>query len=161
MEPVFTETLQIGIVVRDLEAAMRTYVEDFGIGPWEIFEFDPENAGGLYEHGEPVARSWRLATTLIGGVQWELIEPLDEDGVYARFLAEKGGGVHHIAVASNFDAAVAHQTSQGKKLMLDGIFDGVRVAYLDTDRELGVATEIFTGTPRNELKPTSSYPTAP
>jgi hypothetical protein len=27
-EPVFTETLQVGIVVRDLEAAMRTYVHD-------------------------------------------------------------------------------------------------------------------------------------
>jgi len=158
MEPVFTETLQIGIVVRDLEAAMRTYVDDFGIGPWETFEFDPENATGLHEHGEPVARSWRLATTMIGEVQWELIEPLDNDGVYARFLAEKGGGVHHIAVASNFDAAVAHQADQGHSLVLDGTFDGVRVAYLGTDRELGVITEIFTGTPRNELKPVSTYP---
>jgi hypothetical protein len=34
-EPVFTETLQVAIVVRDLEAAMRTYVDDFGIGPWD------------------------------------------------------------------------------------------------------------------------------
>jgi hypothetical protein len=33
-EPVFTETLQVAIVVRDLEAAMRTYVHDYGIGPW-------------------------------------------------------------------------------------------------------------------------------
>ena len=25
---------------------------------------------------------------------WELIEPLDEDGTYARFLAEKGEGIN-------------------------------------------------------------------
>jgi hypothetical protein len=25
---------------------------------------------------------------------WELIEPLDEEGNYARFLAEEGEGIH-------------------------------------------------------------------
>ena len=39
--PVFTQTIQIAIVVRDLDAAMRTYVHDYGIGPWEIYGFDP------------------------------------------------------------------------------------------------------------------------
>jgi hypothetical protein len=29
------ETLQLGIVVRDLEATMRGYVDDYGIGPCE------------------------------------------------------------------------------------------------------------------------------
>jgi len=32
-EPVFNETLQLGIVVRDLEATMRSYVDDYRIGP--------------------------------------------------------------------------------------------------------------------------------
>jgi hypothetical protein len=31
--PSFTETMQIGIVVRDLDAAVRRYVDDYGIGP--------------------------------------------------------------------------------------------------------------------------------
>jgi hypothetical protein len=31
--PVFTETMQIGIVVRDFDAAIRRYVNDYGIGP--------------------------------------------------------------------------------------------------------------------------------
>jgi hypothetical protein len=35
---------------------------------------------------KPVERSWRLATTMVGEVQWELIEPLDNESVYARFL---------------------------------------------------------------------------
>jgi hypothetical protein len=30
---------------------------------------------------------------MVGRVMWELIEPLDEEGIYARFLAEKGEGV--------------------------------------------------------------------
>ena len=61
--PAFTETVQLAIVVRDLDAAMRTYVHDYGIGPWEIYEFDPGNVADMREDGEPVERSWRLAIT--------------------------------------------------------------------------------------------------
>ena len=47
---------------------------------------------------------------MIGHVQWELIEPLDDESIFARFLTEKGGRVHHIAVrAPNFDETVAMQ----------------------------------------------------
>ena len=41
-EPVFTETMQISIVVRDLQKTLRTYVEEYGIGPWEIYDFNPD-----------------------------------------------------------------------------------------------------------------------
>jgi hypothetical protein len=30
---------------------------------------------------------------MVGRVQWELIQPLDDNGLFARFLAERGGGV--------------------------------------------------------------------
>jgi methylmalonyl-CoA/ethylmalonyl-CoA epimerase len=92
-EPVFTETMQIGIVVRDLEAAMRTYVDHHGIGPWDVYEFNPGSVKDLREYGQPAARYWRLAVTMVGQVMWALIEPLDDESVYARFLAEKGEGV--------------------------------------------------------------------
>jgi methylmalonyl-CoA/ethylmalonyl-CoA epimerase len=72
-KPVFTETMQIGIVVRDLDAAVRRYVNDYGISPWKFSEFNPGNATDPREYGKPVKRSWRLATAMIGHVQWELI----------------------------------------------------------------------------------------
>ena len=78
---------------------------------------------------------------------WELIEPLDEESVWARFLAEKGEGVHHIAVATpNFDDAVAEQAKRGDDLVLSGAFSGVKLAYLPSDHDLGVIIEIFEGT---------------
>jgi methylmalonyl-CoA/ethylmalonyl-CoA epimerase len=149
-EPVFTETMQIGMVVRDLDATLRRYVDDYGIGPWEIYEFNAGNAEDLREDGQPVECSWRLAVTMVGQVMWELIEPLDHQSVYARFLAAKGEGVHHIAVATpSFDDAVAAQAKRGNKLVLSG----VKVAYLPTDRDLGVIIEVFSGTPATERKP--------
>ena len=39
-EPVFNETMQLGIVVRDLEATVRRYVDDYGIGPWDFAQID-------------------------------------------------------------------------------------------------------------------------
>jgi methylmalonyl-CoA/ethylmalonyl-CoA epimerase len=85
----------------------------------------------LREYGQPVERSWRLAVAVVEQVMWELIEPLDEEGIYARFLAEKGEGVHHIGVAApRFDDAVAAQAERGNGVVLSGEFSGVRVAYL-------------------------------
>ena len=54
-EPAFTETLQIGIVVRDLDATMRSYVDNYGIGPWDIYEFNPGNLKDFHEYGQPGA----------------------------------------------------------------------------------------------------------
>ena len=143
-EPSFSETVQIGIVVRDLETTMRRYVDEYGIGPWELHEFQAGSAEDLHEHGQPVERSWRLATTMVGQVQWELIEPLDNESDYARFLAEKGEGVHHIAVApTNYDRALAQEATRGRAAVLSGTFSGFRVAYLPTEHDLGVIVEIF------------------
>lgn len=152
-DPAFTQTMQIGIVVRDLDATMRKYVDEYGIGPWQIYEFNPGNAKDFHEYGQPVKRSWRLAVAMVGQLQWELIEPLDDEGIYARFLAERGGGVHHIAVAArSFDEMVAMEAKRGIDVVLSGEFEGVRVAYLGTERELGVILEIFSGMPDLERK---------
>src|SRR3712207_5299417 len=99
-EPSFTETMQLGIVVRDLEATVRRYEDDYGIGPWRFDRIDLGAANDYREYGQPVERSNRIAIAMVGRVMWELIEPLDEEGIYdARFLAEKGEGVHHVAVS--------------------------------------------------------------
>jgi methylmalonyl-CoA/ethylmalonyl-CoA epimerase len=157
----FVETTQIGIVVRDLDATLRRYIDDYGIGPWELYEFNPATAQDLREYEQPVARSWRLAVTMVGHVMWELIEPLDSESVYARFLAEKGEGVHHIAVATpSFDDMVASQTDRGKALVLSGTFSGAKVAYLPTDGELGVIMEIFSGAPSTRTTGDASSPDA-
>jgi catechol 2,3-dioxygenase-like lactoylglutathione lyase family enzyme len=156
--PAFTETIQLAIVVRDLDAAMRTYVHDYGIGPWEIYEFDPGNVADMREDGEPVERSWRLAIAYVGQVQWELIEPRDEESVYARFLAETGGGLHHVGVAvPDFDEAVAEQAARGNGVLLGGEYKGIRFAYLDTVGDLGLVTEIFSGAPGADQRPDATY----
>jgi methylmalonyl-CoA/ethylmalonyl-CoA epimerase len=154
-DAVFTETLQIGIVVRDIEATIRRYEDDFGIGPWQTHEIDSADVKDLREYGQPaVAHAWRVSVTKIGSVMWELIQPLDQAGIYAHFLAEKGEGVHHIALATpNFDELVARQTERGRELLGSGELGGARVAYLATDGDLGVITEIHDATTADDAVP--------
>src|SRR5215217_6641540 len=101
-EPVFNETVQLGIVVRDLEATVRRSVDDYGIGPWEFAPIDAGDANNYREYGRPVERSTRIAVATVGRVMWEIIEPLDEEGIYARFLSEKSEGVHPSAGNGGF-----------------------------------------------------------
>ena len=148
-KPVFTDTMQIGMIVRDLNATVERFIEDYGIGPWTIFEVTPEIAPNLRHDGGPVRGSCRSAVAMVGKVMWELTEPLDDLTLFARFLAEKGEGVHHIAVATpNFEEVVAEHTADGTVLPLSGSLAGIDVAYLPTDRALGgVLLEVFSGMP--------------
>lgn len=160
-EPIFAGTLQVSVVVPDLDDAMRTYVDDYGIGPWHVYEFNPGNVQGMHEAGQPVERSWRLALAQVGEVQWELVQPLDEVSVYARYLAEHGPGVHHIGVAvPDYEGTVAELTGRGHEVVLGGTYNGVTFAYLSTDRDLGVVTEIFDGAPGRDQRPDAVYPPA-
>jgi methylmalonyl-CoA/ethylmalonyl-CoA epimerase len=54
-EPVFNETVQLGIVVRDLEATVRRYVDDYGIGPWEFAQIDAGDASTVSRSSAPTA----------------------------------------------------------------------------------------------------------
>ena len=158
-QPIFTETIQIAVVVRDIEATMRTYVEDYGIGPWHIYEFNPDTVKDLREDGELVERSWRLALAQVGQVQWELIQPLDDESIYARFLAEKGEGLHHIGVAvESYEDTIAALEAKGRRVVLGGEYGGLNFAYLGTDGDLGLITEIFSGAPGDDQKPDAVYP---
>jgi methylmalonyl-CoA/ethylmalonyl-CoA epimerase len=158
-DPAFTETLQIAVVVRDLDAALRTYVHEYGIGPWAIYEFNPDTVDDMRQDGEPVEAAWRLALAQVGQVHWELIEPLDDRSDYARFLAEHGPGVHHIGVAvPSYDDAIARFAERGSAPVLGGTYNGVTFAYLPTGDDLGFVTEIFDRPPGDDQQPDATYP---
>ena len=160
-EPVFTETMQISIVVRDLEKTLRTYVEEYGIGPWEIYDFNPGTVSEMVTADAPGEYSFRIAVTMVGSVQWELVQPLEDKGVFAEFLAAKGEGVHHVAVGGRaYAETLAELRAKGHGVVQGGHYNGVTFAYVSTDTDLGVVTEIFDWPEGLTQEPDAVYPPA-
>ncbi|MFI6309843.1 VOC family protein [Nocardia fusca] len=142
--PVFKDTLQIGIVVRDLDRTMRTYIDDYGIGPWTVYDFNDETVDEMMVDGEPRGYSMRLAVAMVGKLQWELIEPTSGDTIYSRFLAEHGEGVQHIALdVENYQDTVARLSALGRTSTQSGRMGGVTYSYFSTEKDLKVAIELY------------------
>jgi methylmalonyl-CoA/ethylmalonyl-CoA epimerase len=119
-------------------------------------EIGSENTKDVRLYGRPVEWKSKIAVTMVGSVMWELIQPTDDNDLFGRFLAERGGvgGVHHIAVATpDFQQVVQEQAERGREPILSGTFSGVEVHYLSTERELGVILEVFSGFPDGIEKP--------
>ena len=145
-EPAVTQVMQIGIVVPDLDAAIRAWEEGYGIGPWSVFELGPGDSKDVRVNGEPAEWAARAATAMVGPVMLELIAPVAEDDMFATFLAERGPGVHHVAMRTpDYDGTVAAQAAEGRELLLTGEFTGITVSYLPTQQDLGVILEVFKG----------------
>ncbi len=49
-----TQINQIALVVRDLNVAMRQYLELLGIGPWKVYTYGPPLVRDMTAHDECV-----------------------------------------------------------------------------------------------------------
>lgn len=121
----------LGIAVKSIDAALPYY----------------ENALGLKcEHFEEVpSQKVRTAFFSCGDVHLELLEPTDPESTIAKFIADRGEGIHHIAFAtSDVSAQLGHAKEAGVRLIHEVPFDGAGgklVAFLHPKSSFGVLTE--------------------
>jgi methylmalonyl-CoA/ethylmalonyl-CoA epimerase len=147
-QPLFDNVVQIGIVVADADTAVRAYGDLLGLRDWNINYVDTENGRGSNFHtqGKPIAASAKIAWAQIGNVELELIEPRDDDSVYARFLRERGPGVHHVMFATpDYDECVDRMAARGIASLGSGELQQTRFRMFDTAQSLGVICEISAG----------------
>lgn len=141
----FGRICHLGIIVPDVDKAVKIYEENLGIGPWELGDstdfFKDKNVNGK------LGLQTKGATFKGDGYEIELIEPLDEESVYAVWLKEKGPGLHHI----KFDTENSHQdicdqiqSISGRKPYLNVTWPDGRplVDYADLLQECGLLVEV-------------------
>ena len=94
----FNRFVQIGVVVADIEKSMHYLEEVFGIGPWRVIDWPPAGRTDIkkFYHGEPGDFTARMAFAEMGSVELELIQPKEGKSIWADFLRDHGGGIHHI-----------------------------------------------------------------
>ncbi|MDA8212282.1 MAG: VOC family protein [Clostridia bacterium] len=159
-KPIFTSILQVAVVVRDMDASVKRYADEYGIGPWAIYDFNPDTLDNMILHDKPQEWSMRAALADIGGVQLELIEPKDDKSIYAEFLKQHGEGLHHVAFGTeNYDQAMAFFRGKGHSILQGGIWNGFTATYLSTQQALGLIAEIYNPPPDFEWpEPVAVYP---
>jgi catechol 2,3-dioxygenase-like lactoylglutathione lyase family enzyme len=149
----FTGINHICIATTDLDRAVRTWCDRYGIGPWSVWTKDASNMTAVVD-GTPTEFGMRVAlASLADGSRIEIIEPLDERSPYARSLARHGGAdhVHHVRFdVDDYDASLAHLRDDLElPTMLSAAFSGApgvdasfEGTYLATEDELGLLIEI-------------------
>ena len=87
-----------------------------------------------------------VAVAVVGGSKIELIAPTSAEAAFAKYLAEKGPGMHHIAYAvDDINAALAELAAQGLRLIdttpRPGLH-GTLVAFIHPKATMGTLIEL-------------------
>jgi methylmalonyl-CoA/ethylmalonyl-CoA epimerase len=128
----FEKVDHIGFAVRDIDSAIAFYSQTFGISEWERIPM-PE-------------RHMEVAATRMGDMLLELIAPTSDEAAFAKYLNERGPGMHHIAYKVNdIVAALAEIKARGVQLIDEtprpGLHDTL-VAFLHPKSCQGVLVEL-------------------
>ena len=141
----FSHVKQIAVIVHDLDIATRTYSDRFGIGPWQLHVYRdwPVTQRGVVERLD-----FRIALAMVGAVEWELIEPLDDRSIFAEFLRTHGEGIQHIAFGTTDPAGTLLHRDDGSAVERLGFGEvpgrdgsALEYIYFDTAQELGFVAE--------------------
>jgi len=120
----------VGVAVDDLDTAVALYTRAFGAELTHRAANDELTAAFLRA----------------GDAEVELLQPLRDDTPVAKFLAKRGPGLHHIAVAvPDIERAMADARAQGLELIDSeprvGLH-GTRIAFVHPASVGGVLTEL-------------------
>lgn len=124
--PKITKLNHICSVVRDLDKAIQTYEDVYGIDPWEMggkedFKYLP---GITYVHGKQHDFRGRLAICNALHFAIEPIQPMDEKSHYAEFLREHGEGLHLSMVDIAVKSFVQTVEDRGNEAIFHGYCSG-------------------------------------
>ena len=138
---------QIGIVVRDVNAATKAYGTAFGVPRWyrsRMASFE------VAYRGEPTPMDWDIVVGYSGKVQIELIEVREAGpNLYHELLGAEGAGFHHLGVVvRDLGRRLGRAGAAGLGVAQHGAirFAGgaaCRFAYLDTLDTLGFILELI------------------
>ena len=98
-------------------------------------------------HVEEVARQKsRVAFLPVGESEVELVEPTAEDSTMAKFLADKGQGIHHLCLETDdIEGMLADLKAKGFRLINETPLEepGRKMAFVHPKATGGVLVELY------------------
>lgn len=148
MSRLFGSLRQMGYVVRDIDAAMRHWIEVCGVGPWFYVDKLPVTAFSYRgQRYDDIHLSIALANS--GDVQLELIQQrCDRPSMYRDFLAAGHEGLQHWSSwPEDYDAIYARALGNGYSIGQEGDSARGRFVYFWNEGHPGTVIEMAHMTP--------------
>jgi len=137
---------QNGFVVTDIHEAMDYWISAFGVGPFFHIQDQPVN--DFRHRGEQQDLRISVALAQSGGIQIELIQPLDDSpNAFTEFAGRGQDGLQHVAYwTTDFDSVTAEAERRGLTLVQCGRSGSgapnERFAYYETSHPAAPLIEI-------------------
>lgn len=133
---------QVALIVKDLQVTAAFLSDTLGIGP---FIFSERNSP-VTVSGKPSFAKRKLGITKMGGIDLELIQPMEPGTPYYNFVFSKGEALQHVRFApvEDLDKTIAYLEGKGFKTAYAGEFGGNRFAYMESDKAQGLVLEFVT-----------------
>jgi methylmalonyl-CoA/ethylmalonyl-CoA epimerase len=147
-QPLFKDVVQIGVIVSDADACVARYRKLLNLQDWHINYVDTKAGKGrnFFNGSKPVTVKAKIAWITIGNVELEIIEPRDEESIYAEFLRDRGPGIHHVMFAvSDYDQCSESMAGNNVAMIGSGELQQTQFQMFDTEKDLGFICEIARG----------------
>jgi methylmalonyl-CoA/ethylmalonyl-CoA epimerase len=148
----FSDLVQIGVVVRDLDRTIKVLADVFGLGPFRTITYPPADRKDIQRvyRGEPADFAARMAFTELGPVELELLQPLDGESIWADFLKTHGEGIHHIRFnVPELEPVIEYLAERGVEVAqwASALRPGTSAVNFDTEDKIGFTIEILNPLP--------------
>lgn len=131
--PLFDDIDQIGIVVEDVEKAVRVMNDEYGIGPWILLDFGDCGRGeyvtteNVVLNGENIGTfATRAAICDALNIQLEIMEPVSKKGIHYECLKDYGPLTQHLSTKLSLPY------EEVKRRMDEAGHSGGQVSTIDT-----------------------------
>ena len=134
---------QLAYVVRDMDAALKYWVDVLKVGPFYLFEHCPLK--NQRYRGNPSNVDVTLALGNSGALQIELIVQHNaEPSVYKEFLDAGRVGVHHFGLMpEDYKATYTQYKELGHEAAFECTVGNAELVYFDTVNTIGHYTELW------------------
>lgn len=138
----FGEIRQMGYVVKDIEAALKHWIEVLEVGPW--FYVDRLPVSDFTYRGRPSDPHVSIAIANSGRMQVELIQQRnDAASMYRDFIAAGREGLQHVCgFPEDYDAVLSRALADGFTIGQGGATVRGPFVYLETEAHPGTVMEL-------------------
>lgn len=122
----------VAIVVADIDEALKFWQEGLGIHLHHVEDVPSQKA--------------KVAFLPVGDTEVELVQPTSDDTGAAKFLAEKGGGMHHLCFeVDDCAATLGELKAKGIRLINEEPLElpGRKMAFIHPKSTGGVLVELY------------------